>query len=72
VIVVKKLCVLMGVLVFGVLAVPGQASAESAHRIVVSASAAPVFVKPDSSMAPLRVAKEGSVLNVIAGEGEWY
>ena len=68
----KKLCVLMSLFMLGVLVVPGQASAQSAIRIVVSATAAPVFVKPDSSMAPLRVAKEGSVLNVIAEEGEWY
>ena len=29
-------------------------------------------MKPDAAMSPLRVAKEGSVLNVIASEGEWY
>jgi hypothetical protein len=69
---VKKLCLSVGFVMLGVLAVPGQASAETAVRIIVSASAAPVFVKADSSIAPLRVAKVGSVLNVIAVEGEWY
>jgi hypothetical protein len=69
---VKKLCLLMGLFTLSVLMVPGQASAQSAVRIIVSPNAAPVFVKPDSSMAPLRVAKEGSVLNAMAEEGEWY
>jgi hypothetical protein len=70
--VVKKLCLLIGLFMLGVLARPSHASAQSARRVVVSATAAPVFVKPDTAMTPLRLAKEGSVLNVIVGEGEWY
>jgi hypothetical protein len=69
---VKKLCLLMGLFMLAVLAIPGQASAQSVTRVAVSAPAAPVLVKPDPAMTPLRLAKEGSVLNVIASEGEWY
>ena len=70
----KKLCLLMGSFVFtlAVLASAGQVSAQSATRVVVNATAAPVLVKPDLAMTPLRMAKEGSVLNVIAAEGAWY
>ena len=68
----KKLCVLMSLLMLGVLVHPALASAQSATRVVVSVPAAPVFAKPDRTMAPLRLAKEGSVLNVVVAEGEWY
>ena len=64
----KKLCLLVALFTFRALAYPGSASAENPSRIVVSASAAPVFAGPDTSIAPLRVAKEGSVLNVIRGD----
>jgi hypothetical protein len=40
-------------------------------RIVVSGTA-PIFVSPEAGLTPLRVAKEGSALNVIAAEGSWY
>lgn len=49
-----------------------QPRSQTPMRIAVGTNAAPVFVKPDTTMTPLRVAKEGSVLNVIASEGEWY
>jgi hypothetical protein len=38
----------------------------------VSATAAPVLAKPDAAMVPLRMAKEGSVLTVLATEGAWF
>jgi len=69
---VKNLCLSFGLLILSVLAVLGPASAESTDRIVVSVNAAPVFATPDNSLAPLRVAKAGSVLKVIAAEGQWY
>jgi hypothetical protein len=40
-------------------------------RIVVDTNA-PVFVRPDATTTPLRVAKQGSALNVIEIEGDWY
>ena len=68
----KKFCLLIGLFMLGVLARPGQATAQSATRVVVTATAAPVLVQPDPAMIPLRMAKEGSVLNVIASEAAWY
>ena len=62
----------MSLLMLAVLATPEQASAQGATRVVVSATAAPVLVKPDPAMVPLRMAKEGSVLTVIAAEDAWY
>jgi hypothetical protein len=69
---VKKLYLLIGLFMLGVLVRPGQANAQSTTRVVVNATAAPVFVLPDATMTPLRVAKEGSELNVITSEGDWY
>jgi hypothetical protein len=54
-----------------VLVHPALVSAESAVRVVVT-TVAPLFVQPDAKTTPLRLAKEGSVLNVLAAEGEWY
>jgi hypothetical protein len=71
VIAVKKFCLLMGLVMLAGLVRPAEAGAESAVRVIVSVSA-PVFVKPDNKMTPLRVAKEGSILNLVADEGEWY
>ena len=71
IVVKKKLCVLTSLLMLEVLVHPALANAQST-RVVVSVPAAPVFAKPDRTMAPLRLAKEGSVLNVVVGEGEWY
>lgn len=68
----KKLCLLAGLFILGVLVHPAQANAEGIARVVVSATDAPVFVMPDSKMTPLRLAKEGSVVKVIGEEGEWY
>jgi hypothetical protein len=62
----------MSLLMLEVSVHPALAGAQSADRVVVSVPSAPVFVKPDRTMTPQRLAKEGSVLNVIAGEGEWY
>jgi hypothetical protein len=55
------------------LPVPGQSAktATTSQRVAVSATA-PVFVRPDSGMTPLRVAKEGSVLNVVSTDGDWH
>ncbi len=39
---------------------------------VVVALAAPIFVLPDDTRVPLRVAKEGTVLRVVGVDGEWY
>jgi hypothetical protein len=70
--VVKKLCVVIGLLFLAVLVRPGHAGAQTPMRIAVGADAAPVFVRPDTTMTPLSIAKERSVLNVIASESEWY
>ena len=67
----KKFCLLMGLVMLAGLVRPVQAGAESAVRVIVSV-AAPVFVKPDNKITPLRVAKEGSVLILEADEGDWY
>lgn len=67
----KKMFVSMGLLIMIVLAHPRLANAEGA-RVVVSANDAPVFLLPDSQRTPLRLAKTGSVVNVIGEEGEWY
>jgi hypothetical protein len=61
---------------FAFLIAVGRADAQSLgsqipSRIVVNESA-PIFVSPDAGLTPLRVAKEGSALNVIATEGNWY
>ena len=70
--VLKKFCLSMGLFMLAALVSPGQASAQGATRVVVSSTAAPVFVLPDSARVPLRTAKEGSVLTVIAAEDGWY
>jgi hypothetical protein len=40
-------------------------------QTVVVVSAAPIFVVPDGTREPLRVAKEGSTLRLIQQDGEW-
>lgn len=69
----RRLLVLTGVLALASAGVVGAQSVEAQipSRIVVN-EAAPVFVRPDARMTPLRVAKEGSALNAIATDGEWY
>ena len=62
----------MGVFMMASVICPVHTSAQSPVRVIVSATAAPLFVKPDTARTPLRFAKEGSILNVIASEGEWY
>ncbi len=68
----KKFCLGIGVFMIASVICPVQGSAQSPVRVVVSAPAAPLFVKPDTTMTPLRLAKDGSILNVVAGEGEWF
>jgi hypothetical protein len=70
-----------------VLAVCGRGSAQTAIRTaqptllaagphdvntLVVIAAAPIFLLPDASREPLRVAKEGSALRAIERSGEWY
>jgi hypothetical protein len=33
---------------------------------------APLFVRPDANLTPLRVARAGTVINVLSSEGDWY
>src|SRR5688500_20340283 len=50
------------------------ATADRARSPVTSATvttAAPIFVMPDSTRQPLRVAAAGTTLNVLKEEGEW-
>ncbi len=68
----KKLCLLVGVFVIASVLCPAQTSAQSPVRVIVSASTAPLFVKPDAAIAPLRLANEGLILRVVDSEGEWY
>jgi hypothetical protein len=69
---VKKFCLVIGVFVMARVICPVPTSAQSPVRVIVSATAAPLFVTPESTVTPLRLAKEGSVLNVVSSEGEWY
>jgi hypothetical protein len=48
----------------------GARLASAQTRVVVRETAAPVFVQPDATLTPLRVAKAGSVLNAQTSEGE--
>lgn len=41
-------------------------------RSVIVVAAAPIFVLPDQSRVPLRVAKEGTTLKVLGIDGEWF
>lgn len=45
--------------------------AQDPERVVVTV-AAPVFLKPDATLTPLRLAKEGSALKVVASALDWY
>ena len=47
-------------------------AAQAVGSRVVTTTDAPIFVKPDTSRTPLRVAKEGSALLVMSEDGEWY
>ena len=70
----KPLCVAMSMFALFAVATTTDAqsvAAQTPSRIVVKTTA-PVFVKPDAAMTPLRLAKEGSALNVIGSDGEWY
>ena len=51
---------------------PVQTSAQRPDRATVSATTAPLFALPDATRTPVRVATQGSILNVLASEGEWY
>lgn len=42
-----------------------------ASNTVLVVAAAPIFLLPDASRAPLRVAKEGSALRLIERTGDW-
>ena len=68
----KNFCLVIGVFMMASVICPIQASAQSPVRVTVSATAAPIFVIPETARTPLRLAKEGSILNVVASEGEWY
>src|SRR5437899_431776 len=48
-----------------------QIEAQAVQRVSVVV-AAPIFLKPEASLVPLRMAKEGSVLNVLESAGDWY
>jgi len=47
-------------------------AAQAIGSRVVTTTDAPIFVRPDTSRTPLRVAKQGSALLVMAEEGDWY
>jgi len=44
----------------------------SPRRKAIVAAAAPIYLLPDANRTPLRVAPEGSWLNVLDTAGEWY
>jgi hypothetical protein len=46
-------------------------SAQEPERVVVTVTA-PVFLKPDATATPFRLAKEGSALRVVTSERDWY
>lgn len=68
----KQFCIVMSVFVMATEIGSVQTSAQSPARVIVSAIAAPLFLKPDTTITPLRLTKEGSVLNVLSSEGDWY
>jgi hypothetical protein len=51
--------------------VPHMASAQGTQQTATIVATAPVFGSPNANQAPLRVAKEGSVLLVIDTNAEW-
>ena len=57
--------------VWWVFLVPHTASAQSAPRTATITATAPVFGSPNANQAPLRVAREGSVLLLIDTNAEW-
>ena len=48
-----------------------QTAVRSANDIAVVRTSAPIFVVPDASREPLRMAKEGSALRLLEQEGGW-
>jgi len=66
----KKLCFLIGVVMLAWS--PAKASAQSPVRVTVNANGTPIFGTADASKTPLRLAEKGSILNVIAADGDWY
>jgi hypothetical protein len=50
----------------------GSARAPQPTRVTVSTAEAPIFVRPDSTMQPLRMAAQGSSLIVLKAETGWY
>ena len=68
----KKFCLVMGVLMITGMICPFPSSAQSPVSVTVTATAAPIFVKPDPTRTPLRLAEKGTNLNVLTSEGEWY
>jgi hypothetical protein len=53
-------------------ALVASTSAQQPERVIVSVPEAPVFVQPNNTMQPLRMAKQGSSLRVVKIETGWY
>jgi hypothetical protein len=54
-----------------ILTVVQPALSQNARHTGTVTTAAPIFLTPDASRIPLRVAKEGTTLYLLASEGEW-
>jgi len=57
--------------VLWMLVVPDAASAQSGPRTATTIATVPVFGNPNANQAPLRVAKEGSVMLLVTTNAEW-
>ena len=53
------------------IAIPVSADAQGTQATATTVAAAPVYASRDASQAPLRVAREGSVLLLLDVDGEW-
>ncbi|HEX7086419.1 MAG TPA: hypothetical protein VF198_08655 [Vicinamibacterales bacterium] len=58
-------------IVMAVLVLAAPAAAQGPAPTAVAVEQAPVYVAPDVSRTPLRVAAQGTVFKVLAEEGEW-
>jgi hypothetical protein len=50
----------------------GFAEAQQPDRVIVSVAEAPIFLRPDNTMAPLRMAMYGSSLVALKAQTGWY
>jgi hypothetical protein len=60
-----------GVLVLAALALAASAAAQGVRRTVTVVTATPIFVTPNSTQVPLRVAQRGAVLGLLEMNGDW-